>query len=298
MAFPYDGTGTSGTQVIRGIDIQKLAEGFSEEGIIFRNYCRSSTTTTREFRYYSKTAGFLTTPVTQGIAAGALMANKGTKSIAPVIEPEYIRATAFVRTYFATSPQISDEDLRDCDPDIWGDIVRDIVRGVNKQVDARIYAVATSATGIQTSEATGREWNVPAVADIVGDIEIMKQALRAYSFDPQGAVIWMNSIEYMYLIRYLINVKGSSIPEMSNALAKSGEVMTLLGCKIVVSENALTDQVVMLLPEKSLVWKEFMPLQTAIVDDPLIGKTFRVKVEGECYCPNPKSIYVLTDTYV
>lgn len=74
--------------------------------------------------------------------------------------------------------------------------------------------------------------------------------------------------------------------------------MELLGCKIVVSENATTDQVVMIIPEKSLVWKEFMPLQTAIVDDPLIGKTFRCKVEGECYSPNPKSIYVLTDTIV
>lgn len=296
MAFPYDGTGKSATQVIRGIDIQKLAEGFAEEGIIFKNYCRVSPTSAREFRYYSKTAGFLVGETTTGVT-GSQIANTSMKSLAPVTEPEYTRATAFVRTYFATSPKITDEDLKDCDPDVWGDIIRDIVRAVNHQVDVRIYTVATTATGIQTSAATGREWNDPATADIVGDFELMKQALRAYSFDPSGAVIWMNSIEYMNLIKYLINVKGSSIPNFSSEKISSGEVMTLLGVKIVVSENATTDQVVMLLPQKSLVWKEFMGLTTAVVDDPLIGKTFRVKAEGECYCPNPKSIYLLTDTH-
>lgn len=296
MAFPYDGTGGSATQILRGIDIQKLAEGFAEEGIILKNYVRKSTTTAREIRYYSKTAGYLNTPVTQGIAAGALMTNKGQKSRAPVIEPEYTRATAFVREYFAQSPAISMQDLNDSDPDIWGDIIKDIVRSINQKVDARIYTVATTATGIQTSAATGRTWNAPAVADIVGDIELMKQALRAYSFDPNGAILYMNSIEYMWVVRYLINTKGSSIPGFSSEKIKTGEVMELLNCKIVVSENATTDQVLMFIPEKSLVWKEFTPLTTAVVTDPLMSQTFRVIIEGECFCPNPKSIYLLTDT--
>lgn len=296
MAFPYDGTGTSATQVIRGIDIQKLAEGFAEEGIILKNYVRVSSVNAREIRYYSKTAGFLTGATTTGITT-TQVANTSMKSLAPVLEPEYTRATAFVRTYFATSPAITDEDIKDCDPSVWGDIIRDLVRAVNYQVDSRIYAVATTATGIQTSAATGREWDDPATADIIGDIELMKQALRAYSFDPQGAVLYINSIEYMNLIKFLINVKGSSIPQFSSDKVSSGQVLELLGVKIVVSENATTDQALMFIPQKSLVWAEFMPLTTAIVDDPLISKKFRVKCEGECYCPNPKSIYLLTDTH-
>jgi hypothetical protein len=36
---------------------------------------------------------------------------------------------------------LSIEDLKDADPDIWGDIIKDAVRAVNKKVDARLLTV-------------------------------------------------------------------------------------------------------------------------------------------------------------
>ena len=39
---------TSAMAEIRGIDIKKLVEGFQEEGIILKNYCRVMPTSARE----------------------------------------------------------------------------------------------------------------------------------------------------------------------------------------------------------------------------------------------------------
>src|SRR3990167_5921395 len=144
---------TSAMAEIRGIDIKKLVEGFAEEGIILKNYCRVMPASAREIRWYSKTAGFLTSPTTTAITA-TLIGNTSSKSLPVAIEPSYTRTTSYVKKYFASSPMISLEDLKDCDPDIWEDMIKDAVRSVNKIIDARIETVMTAA-GCGTGAATG-----------------------------------------------------------------------------------------------------------------------------------------------
>ncbi len=39
-----------------------------------------------------------------------------------------------------------------------------------------------------------------------------------------------------------------------------------------------------------------MPLQSAIIDDPGIGKKIRVWEEGECLLTDPKAVTLITDT--
>lgn len=285
---------TSAMADIRGIDINKLVEGFAEEGIVLKNYCRVVSTKAREMRWYQKTAGFLTGPTSTAVTA-TLIANTSSKSLPVAIEPSYTRNTSYVKKYFASSPVITIEDLNDCDPDIWADMLKDTVRAVNYQVDSRIYTVLT-ASGCLTGAAAGNGWNVDADGDPITDFETAKQAIRAYGYDTSGMVCYINSIESKWLVRWLINVKGSSIPNFSSEKVSSGVVMELLGVKIVVSENATSDQAVFFLPNKAVIWKEFMPVTSAIVDDPGIGKTVRVWCEGEAIRPNPYAVYKLTDT--
>jgi hypothetical protein len=284
---------TSAMAEIRGIDIKKLVEGFAEEGIILKNYCRVMPCSAREIRYYAKTAGFLTGPTTTGITASQI-ANTSSKSLPVAIEPSYTRSTAYVKKYFASSPLISIEDLKDCDPDIWGDMIRDAVRAVNYQIDARIQTVMTAA-GAGTGAATGNGWNVDADGDPITDFENAKLSMRTYGYDTSDMVAYMDPINAKWLIRWLINVKGSSIPNFSSDKVGSGKLMELLGCKIVVSQNATADQVTFFIPNKAVVWKEFMPTQTAVINDEGIGKTVRVWAEGEAIRPNPYAVYVLTD---
>jgi hypothetical protein len=282
---------TSAMADIRGIDIKKLVEGFSDEGIILKNYCRVLPASAREIRWYSKTAGILTSPASTAIT-GTLIGNTSSKSLPVAIEPSYTRSTSYVKKYFASSPMISLEDIKDCDPDVWGDMIKDAVRAVNYQIDARIQTVMTAA-GCGT--AAGTQWNLDASADPILDFENAKLSMKTYSYDTSTVVAYMDPICEKWLIRWLINVKGSSIPNFSSDKVGSGKLMELLGVRIVVSQLATADQVTFFIPDKAVAWKEFMPLQTAIVNDEGIGKTVRVWAEGEAIRPNPYAVYVATN---
>lgn len=284
---------------IRGIDILKLVEGFADEGSVLKQYCRVIPTSARLMRWYAKTAHQTTAevrigPTTTGITS-SLIANTGQKSLPVAVEPSYTRTDSYTFKYFASSPLISIEDQKDCDPDVWGDMLKDTVRNVNYQVDSRIYTVLTGA-GCSTTAATGNGWNVDADGDPVMDILTALQKIRSYGYDTDGAVLYINSIEYKYLVRWLINVKGSSIPGFSSEKVKSGKVMEIMGVQVVVSENATTDQAVVFIPDKAVIWREFMPVTSAVVDDPGIGKTVRVWCEGEAIRPNPYAVAMITDT--
>ena len=284
---------TSAMAEIRGIDIKKLVEGFAEEGVILKNYCRVMPASAREIRWYSKTAGFLTSPTTTAITA-TLIGNTSSKSLPVAIEPSYTRSTSYVKKYFASSPMISLEDLKDCDPDVWGDMIKDAVRAVNYQIDLRIQAVLVAA-GCGTGAATGNGWNVDADGDPITDIENAKLSMRTYSYDVTDLVMYIDPINEKWLTRWLINVKGSSIPGFSSDKVANGKIMEIMGAKVVVSQNATADQALFFIPDKACIWKEFMPLQTAIINDEGIGKTVRVWAEGEAIRPNPYAVYLLTD---
>ena len=147
---------TSGMADLRGLDIDKLAKGFADEQNIFKKFCTVTNTSAREIRWYSKTAGFLDSTDTTAITASQI-ANAGFKSRPVVVEQSWTRNTSYVRKYFVESPTISEEDIRDCDIDILATNVRDLTRAVERQVDARIYTVLTTASGVQTGAATD-EW--------------------------------------------------------------------------------------------------------------------------------------------
>jgi hypothetical protein len=285
---------TSGMADLRGLDIDKLAKGFADEQNIFKKFCTVTSTSAREVRWYQKTSGFLDSSDTTAITASQI-GNTSFRSRPVVVEQSWTRNTSYIRKYFVESPTISEEDLKDCDVDILATNIRDLTRAVERQVDARIYSVITTASGVQTGAATA-PWDTVATCDPIKDILVMKQALRAYGYDPEGMVLAMNSIEHKNLLSWLINVKGSSIPAFSSNKVETGVVMELLGCRIVVSENATTDQVAGFIPQQSATWKNFMSITATTINDPGIGTKIRVWEEGECLCTDPKSVYVLTNT--
>jgi len=284
---------TAGQAEIRGIDIVKLVEGFADTDIILKRYVRVISTSNREIRYYSKTAGFLTSPVTTGVTTD--MIETTSKALPVVIEPSYTRATAYVKKFFASSPMITLEDIKDADPDVWGDMIKDAARAVNKKIDSHIYTVLVAA-GAQTVAATADGWNVPATADPIGDLINARNAIKNYGYDTSNAVVYMNNAEEKWLLSWLISTKGSSIPNFSSEKVGTGKVMELLGMQIVVDPNCPTDSVTVFVPEKSVIYKEFMPMTSAIVNDEGIGKTVRVWAEGVAYRPNPYSVFVISDT--
>jgi hypothetical protein len=283
---------TAGQADIRGIDINKLVEGFADTDIILKNYVRVIPTSAREIRWFQKTSGYITSPTTTGMTSDLI--ETSSKSMPVVIENSYTRNTSYVKKFFATSPLISIEDLKDCDPDVWGDIIKDSVRAVNKKVDSRILTVL-DASGCGTAAATGNGWNVDADGDPILDIQAAKESIKSYGYDTNDLVAYMNQAEEKWLIRWLISVKGSSIPSFSSDKIGNGKLLEILGVRVIVDANRPTDTVTIFSPSKSVIWREFMKTTSAIIDEPGIGKAVRVWCEGEAIRPNPYSVFKITD---
>lgn len=286
---------TSAEADIRGIDVDKLAKGFADEENVLKRFVINSKTAAREIRWFQKTSGFLDSTDTTAITASQI-ANTSFKSLPVVVEQSWTRNTSYVRKYFVESPWISEEDIKDCDIDILATSVRDLVRAVARQVDARIYTVLSTGSGVQTAASTQDGWDDAATGNPILDILTAKQAIRAYGYNPEGAVLAINSIEHKNLLNYLISVKGSSIPSFSSKMVGEGVVMELLGCQVVVSENFTTAQALVFVPNRAATWKSFTPITSAVISDVGIGKKIRVWEEGECLLTDPKASYLITDT--
>jgi len=297
----------SGQADIRGINIDKLAKGFADEENVFKKFVTVSKTSAREIRWYQKTAGFLDSADTAGITASHI-SNVADKSLPVVTEQTWTRNTSYVKKFFVESPIISMEDIKDSDIDVLATNVRDLVRAVARKVDLRIYSVITEAaaatptvpnpTNVETTAATADGWNDAATGDPIADILVGKRKIRVNGYNPEGSILLMNPIEHQFLLQYLINVKGSSIPQFSSEKVKSGVVMEILGCNVVVSQNATTDYVIQWVPSRSATWKSFVPMTSVVMDEPGIGKKIRCWEEGECLLTDPKSVHIITDTTV
>lgn len=287
---------SSGQADIRGIDIDKLAKGFADEELVLKKYCNNSTTSAREIRWYAKTAGFLDSVDTTGITASQI-ANTAFRARPVVVEQSWTRNTSYVKKYFVESPLISEEDIKDCDIDILATNVRDLVKAVAAQVDSRIYTVLTAA-GCQTAAAVADGWDDDVTGDPITDLLAAKTAIRTYRYNPEGAILYIHPTDHKNLIRYLIAVKGSSIPQFSSATVETGVAMEILGLKVVVSVNATADQALVFVPNVSCTWKSFTPITSAVVVDEGIGRKIRVWEEGEAIRTDPYAVYLITDTIV
>lgn len=287
---------TAGMADIRGLDIDKLAKGFAEESYVFKNECTVSKATADEIRWYQKTAGTLTatTPSTIGTTA-------------PGATPEYLeqswtRNTSYVKEFKAES-FLSDRDIKTSDVDVLATTIRDITLAVVAKVDAHIWDVMSesqSPVNIQTFATTavgGDQWDAASyAADIVADIMNAKRLIWSQNYNPEGATLFVNPKDYTSIVNWLISGKGSSIPGFSSEKVRSGTVLQLLGVNIKVSNNVTADYALMVVPKRATTFKQLTPTTAVTIDNPLLGKTVRVREEGVAYNTDPNAIVLITDT--
>ncbi len=300
---------TSGEQDIRGIDIDKLAKGFGELfPNVFQGKIASAKTTSREIRWYQKTAGFLDTPETSGITLTGIQTVEGARP--QVMEQSWTRPTSYVKEFMVESPLITDQDIKDSDIDIFGTNVEDITVGVKRKVGLRTYQIMTDAATndprtpltngavtVQNTAATADGWNDAVTGNPIKDMLVGQRKFRQKGYNPIGSYVGMNSLEHEYLIDYIINIKGSSIPGFSSEQLKSGVVMGMLNMNIVVDEIFPTDYVIQWVT-KAVKWKSFTGITAAKIVEPLIGVKIRVREEGEAILENPNGVHVISDTTV
>ena len=290
-------TATSAQADIRGLDIDKLAKGFADEEIILKRYVTNSSTSAREIRWYAKTAGFLTgTPNSEAITTSQI-ANTSFKARPFVTEQSWTRNTSYVRKYFVESPLISDEDIKDSDIDVLATNLRDLVRSVEYQVELRIWDVLTESRSVQNinEEAIIEEWDDPVNCNPINDILSAKSKIRAYSYNPEGAILLMNDDTHRWLLSWLINTKGSSIPAFASQKVESGVVMEILGVRVVVAQFVTADHACLFVPQRAATWKSFMPITARTIEEVGIGQKIRVWEEGEAILTDPKAVCLLSN---
>lgn len=284
---------TSGQADIRGIDIDKLAKGFADEENVFKRVCMVTPTSAREIRFYRKTSGFLDSTDTTAITASQI-ANVSERSRPVVVEQSWTRVTKYVRKYFVESPLISEEDIKDSDIDILATNVRDLVRAVARQVDKRIYDVITTDNGNTTASTAA--WDAGSGQDPIKDLMVAKRLIRVDGYDPEGAYLLLSPKDHESLITWLISTKGSSIPSFASQHVKDGIVMEILGLKVLVSQNVDADEAAVVVPNRCMTWKTFMPITATTINDPGIGRKIRVWEEGEAIMTDTNACCIITNT--
>lgn len=280
---------TVGEYTLRGIDIDKTLTVLGREENVFRNlFVESTPTSAREVRYYTRAGGFIDTEAPASILSAP-------RTLPAIADVNPTRQTAFVKTYFVTSQTISVEDEKDIDIDIHLDTLRELVRAVSRKIDADIYSVARAA-GAGTT-AVVAPWNTASYSgvNVVLDLMKAKTAIRIAGYNPEGAYLLLSPFDHQSLITWLIDGKGSSIPAFSSQRVADGVVMEILGLNVVVSTHVTADEC-MVIGKGAVRWKSFMPLTSAVIDDPLIGKKIRVKEEGVAIRLHPANVFVLTNT--
>ena len=278
---------TSGMAEIRGIDITKLAQGFADEEFIFKKFLTVTSTSARELRWYSKTAGILDSTETSGITDSQI-GPVDELALPDVIEQSWTRETSYVRKYFAESPWISMEDISDSDPDLLAENVRDITRAVANQVDKRIYGQLSGGLAL-SGTALGTGWSDATNGNPIMDLLSGAKAIRENSYDISNLVVLIHPEQYQQLLNFIISTKGSSIPAFASDKAQNGVLMNIVGQRIVVSNNATDGYAVQIVPQKVATWKTFRPITAATKVEPGIGIKIRVWEEGEILIRNPNA---------
>lgn len=290
----------SGQAEIRGLNVEKAVKGFAEQAFVVKNYVQVVTTGSREVRWYREGVSFdnlLDSQDTSGITASRI-ANAADGALPVVAEQSWTRQTSYVQKYFVESPLLSDEDLKDADIGLFARNLRGLVRAVANQVDKNIYDTLTesqSPSDILSTAAAGTGWDDLTSGDPISDLMTARQKISAQHYDLTGAVVMMNSIEYKHLVNFLIR-KGAQFPNTGDKSVMNGEVGSVAGLRVVVTEAAVTDSVVTFLPNASATWMSFSGMEQHMVDDPGIGKKIRVVERGVCLLTDPKSVHLTTDT--
>lgn len=278
-------------QDIRGLDTKKALKGFALTSYIFKNQVAQATTSGDSIRWYKETAADLTATAPSQLETSPLSEFEN-------LEVTWTRTTTYPRKY-AAEGTISREDIKSADVDVLARTLLRLTRAIAKKVDARIYDVITesqSPSTIGTAAATGTGWDDTTNGNPVLDILAAKQAIAENDYDLAGCQVWCNPKNYKDLMNYLISVKGSSIPTFSSEKVESGVVMTLLGCKVVVSNNVVADSVWVGLPSVACTWYSFEPLQSE--QENILGKGTKIAVweNGEAVLTDAGASYLITDT--
>lgn len=291
---------TAGQIDIRGINIDTISKDMFDEALIFYNEVTVETTPNREIRWYQKTSGYLTGT---SVTAGTLRIGDVPYGARPfILEQSWTRNTSYVKKYFVESPTIDMEDETDNDVQVFLRNTEDLVNSVAFDLDGDIFDVATenqTPSNINSVTSTAA-WDAASGQDPYEDVNEAEQKIREQTKEqPKNLTLYLSAKGYKDLKVWLVSTKGSSIPGFSSQLVENGVLMMFDGKRVVVSENVANDCAVVADLKRAVVYKEFMPLTTRIIEGGEltgIGRKIRCWAHGIALLVRPKYVAYIANT--
>jgi len=277
------------TSTIRGLDIDKMLKGFAMREYIFKNMVTTASMSGDSVRWYKETALDLT------------MTAPGTFEVSPLaefdmLEVNWERNTSYPIKY-GVEGTISREDIKSADVNVLARSILRLTRAIVKKVDSLIYNVLSenqSPSTIGTAAATGTGWDDLTDGNPIIDILKGIQNIAENDYDTAGIVVAMNPKNYTDLLNYVM-IQGSNIGALADKASVTGTVGTLVGTRLVVSNNVVADSVWVGLPAKACTWRSFENLHSETEN--ILGKGTKIAVweNGIAYLTDPLASYLITD---
>jgi hypothetical protein len=284
---------TAGQADIRGIYINKQTLKFADEALIFKKLVSNKKTPSRQIRWYQKTSGYLTATSPAKISPIA----EGAKPF--VLQSSWTRNTSYVKKYMLDTEVITMEDESDSDVSVFQDNLKDIVEAVSYDLDTDIWNVATedqSPVNINSVTSTAA-WDASSGQNPIADIEEAKRKIREETQRPlRNGYLLLSAKGAEALIVWLISDKGASIPNFASEKVQTGILGKLLDLKVVVSENVTADYAAVADLSEAVEYREFKPMNTAIIKEEGIGRKVRVWTHGIALLVRPKKVALISNT--
>lgn len=98
------------------------------------------------------------------------------------------------------------------------------------------------------------------------------------------------------MINALIVVDGVNATEFSSKLMEKSFMASILGLKVVVSNNVIANSAVVFVPQKACTFRQQTPITAKAIEDPGKGTLYRVWELGIATLTDPKSVSLITAT--
>lgn len=279
---------------IRATYYDKAVKGLAAPVYKFKQACNISTTgawTNYFYREDPAVLAGLTGNTTKGIPRGAEF---------PQAAVAWERVSSVIQKY-GLEQNIPYEDLISNEIDVKERTLIKIAEGVAKAVDDEIWSVLSegqNAINIQSfAIAANYQWNAGADSSfaIIDDLLRAKQKIAEQNYPTDNLMCFVNPADYRSIMNYLAS-KGAQFPALGNEVAANGNMGTVAGIKIIVSNSVTADYALVCVPKRCATWKELVPLQTTTKEDPYKSLTIRAVEMGVTQLTDPLAVCLIVNT--
>lgn len=276
-----------------------MVKGVTEKTYKFKNVVNVSPTSAWKNFFYREDPAVLTEPTgnaIKGIPRGANF---------PVAYAKWELIQKNIEKY-GLEVNIPWEDIISSDFDVQSRQLIKLGERVAKAVDDQIWIdlggtitnVGTNSDATtnrtQSFSVTARPWTSSSAA-IIDDLMRAKQFIGEQYYPTGNLKLLINERSHRSILKFLTD-KGAQFPQLSTNAAANGNVQSIAGFDIIVSNSATASNALVVVPQRCATWKELAPFQTETTEDPLRSVRIRCAELGVLQLTDPLAVVRIMGT--